>query len=582
MNDGLISRIGETIDHQTSEHPGATPGQTRTLRLLRWFLPNGGTLLLMGLLIFTQNVWAGQSLRNLTAQSAASTGTIAYQGRLADSGGNPLTETVGMEFRLYNVATGGTPLWTEQWTGASSVQVSDGLFNVMLGSLAAIPQNVITGNSTLFLGITVDADNEMTPRIQLGSVPFAVQALTVPDLSVTEGKLGTDAVTSAKIKNGEVKADDIAPDAVTSAKIADNSVLSANVAFNYAGSTSEGGAASNLACTDCVASTEVAFNYAGSTSEGGAASNLACTDCVASTEVGFNYAASSTKGGIATNADKLDNKDSTAFLERAGGTMTGILTLNNQLNLKANVTSAVNTNITIDAGNGSLSTLTLGDMVVIPDVLPAGGKNLLVGDDAYFSDIDTANTLGLYGNSSGTFGTLKANIVSPSSRAYKTDIASLDSADYSQVLDEISRIDMVYYHLLDEDKGDDPLRLGLIAEEVPAELRGPDDAGIDLYKLASFTLAGLKALAAKDQKSAPLTIEGIGTLQDGSARIALDPAFAHSGGETYLIHLTPYGDASLYVAEIGDSFVVVRSREAGQNIAFAWQARKVTSSSDIE
>ncbi|NOZ48681.1 MAG: hypothetical protein GXP37_01380, partial [Chloroflexi bacterium] len=30
-----------------------------------------------------------------------------------------------------------------------------------------IPQSVITGTDTLFLGITVDTDAEMTPRVQL-------------------------------------------------------------------------------------------------------------------------------------------------------------------------------------------------------------------------------------------------------------------------------------------------------------------------------------------------------------------------------------------------------------------------------
>lgn len=58
----------------------------------------------------------------------------------------------------------------------------------MLGSLTPIPQAVVTGNNTLWLGITVGTDDEMAPRVQLGSVPF-VQALTVPDGSVTTAKI---------------------------------------------------------------------------------------------------------------------------------------------------------------------------------------------------------------------------------------------------------------------------------------------------------------------------------------------------------------------------------------------------------
>jgi hypothetical protein len=63
---------------------------------------------------------------------------------------------------------------------------------------------VVTSNNTLWLGITVGTDNEMSPRVQLGSVPFAVQALTVPDGSITTAKLAAGAITTTVIADGAV------------------------------------------------------------------------------------------------------------------------------------------------------------------------------------------------------------------------------------------------------------------------------------------------------------------------------------------------------------------------------------------
>ncbi len=164
------------------------------------WLPSRGnvlfTLLVIGSLFWAQNAGAISLSAPLTVTT--STSGIPYQGRLADKNGAPLTQTVNMIFRLYAAASGGSPLWEEQWTGANSVQVSDGLFNVMLGSVTPIAPTVITNNSNLFLGITVGTDSEMSPRVQLGSVPFATQALTVPDGSITVGKLSSDVVSSIK------------------------------------------------------------------------------------------------------------------------------------------------------------------------------------------------------------------------------------------------------------------------------------------------------------------------------------------------------------------------------------------------
>ncbi len=91
-----------------------------------------------------------------------------HQGYLTTAGGAPVTGTRTMVFTIYDAAEAGQALWTE----TQSVTVTDGLFNVYLGDVAALPATIFTGQA-LYLGVRVGTDSEMTPRIRLAAVPYA-------------------------------------------------------------------------------------------------------------------------------------------------------------------------------------------------------------------------------------------------------------------------------------------------------------------------------------------------------------------------------------------------------------------------
>ncbi len=109
------------------------------------------------------------------------------------------------------------------------------------------------------------------------------------------------------LNGGRMSGDSIENNSIRGSRIINGEVLSAKVSFNYAGSSSKGGNAQNLSCTNCVSETEVSFNYAGSSSKNGGASDLTCTTCVSGNEVSFGYALSSTKAGA--NASDLNCVD---------------------------------------------------------------------------------------------------------------------------------------------------------------------------------------------------------------------------------------------------------------------------------
>ena len=83
--------------------------------------------------------------------------TISYQGKLTDSVGVPINDDVIMEFKFFDVETGGDHLWTETQT----VTVEKGLYNVEIGSESS--------------GIDLSFDQAYWLEVLIDGVPFTTR-----------------------------------------------------------------------------------------------------------------------------------------------------------------------------------------------------------------------------------------------------------------------------------------------------------------------------------------------------------------------------------------------------------------------
>jgi hypothetical protein len=123
---------------------------------------------------------------------------------LTETDGTPIDGAVSIVFTIYDDSTGGNPKWTETH---AAVQVTDGLFSVILGSTAPLTDTVFA-DPERYLGIAVGGDPEIQPRTRLVSVGYAMQSLR-SDSAGYAAEVADDAVTSTKIADGAIQLVDL-------------------------------------------------------------------------------------------------------------------------------------------------------------------------------------------------------------------------------------------------------------------------------------------------------------------------------------------------------------------------------------
>lgn len=110
-----------------------------------------------------------------------------YQGVLTEDDGTPVDGSHDLTFTIYEYRRLGMnpATWNSVYSETQSVQVHDGLFNVVIGEVNPLDPGefgglwrfmfLISGGS-LELGVKVDGGPELTPRAKLLPVPYAFRA----------------------------------------------------------------------------------------------------------------------------------------------------------------------------------------------------------------------------------------------------------------------------------------------------------------------------------------------------------------------------------------------------------------------
>ncbi|MFH1235035.1 MAG: hypothetical protein V1493_05495 [Candidatus Diapherotrites archaeon] len=116
---------------------------------------------------------------------------LTIQGKL-DQGGSLADGNYAMVFKIYDVETGGTALYTESHTASNKVAVNNGFFKTTLGDLTALD---LAFDVPYWLGITIESDSEIAPRIALNSSSYAMKAgglVMDANLNIDSGTLFVD------------------------------------------------------------------------------------------------------------------------------------------------------------------------------------------------------------------------------------------------------------------------------------------------------------------------------------------------------------------------------------------------------
>ena len=120
------------------------------------------------------NAWLLSLFAMATLMLAEIPSMINYQGILTNNNGTIVTDgNYSLSFSIFEDTSGGSQLWSETH---SNVEITQGLFNVMLGSISSLAE--IPFDTQYYLQISVDGE-VMADRIAFSSTAYSLNARSV-------------------------------------------------------------------------------------------------------------------------------------------------------------------------------------------------------------------------------------------------------------------------------------------------------------------------------------------------------------------------------------------------------------------
>jgi hypothetical protein len=131
---------------------------------------------------------------------------IDQQGQFLRSDGTPESGSFTVTFAVYSSPSGGGPRWSES---RSITLAEGGYYSVLLGETTSFPTDLWDGQPR-YLGITISGESEMTPRLPIASVPYALRAAEAvnaigditPRSITVNGKLVVDSAGNVNVPGG--------------------------------------------------------------------------------------------------------------------------------------------------------------------------------------------------------------------------------------------------------------------------------------------------------------------------------------------------------------------------------------------